>query len=229
MTDTAHPVALPRPAAPEPGPLDDAFYDLVETRFRRLVHDNPILGTALGLHDRDDTLGDGGREQVLTELAAERDHLSRIEALDADGLSSAARFERELEIHNLRRNLFDLEVHRVWERRSTAMDGVGDPLFAIFARDFAPLPDRLRSMTARMEDVPRLLEEHRSRATLPQVRLWQELELDSARDIVVHCRTGVRSAQAVEFLQDAGFDRVWNLKGGIHAWADEIDASLPKY
>ncbi len=54
-------------------------------------------------------------------------------------------------------------------------------------------------------------------------------ELDSARDIVVHCRTGVRSAQAVEFLQDAGFEHVWNLKGGIHAWSDEIDASLPKY
>jgi adenylyltransferase/sulfurtransferase len=54
-------------------------------------------------------------------------------------------------------------------------------------------------------------------------------ELDSAADIVVHCRTGVRSAQAVEFLQDAGFERVWNLKGGIHAWSDEIDSALPKY
>jgi len=54
-------------------------------------------------------------------------------------------------------------------------------------------------------------------------------ELDSARDIVVHCRTGVRSAQAVEFLRDAGFDRVWNLKGGIHAWSDEVDTTVPKY
>jgi adenylyltransferase/sulfurtransferase len=54
-------------------------------------------------------------------------------------------------------------------------------------------------------------------------------ELDSARDLVIHCRTGVRSAQAVQFLQDAGFDRVWNLSGGIHAWSDEIDPSIPKY
>jgi adenylyltransferase/sulfurtransferase len=54
-------------------------------------------------------------------------------------------------------------------------------------------------------------------------------ELDSAHDIVVHCRTGVRSAQAVVFLQDAGFERVWNLKGGLHAWSDEIDPTLPKY
>ncbi len=54
-------------------------------------------------------------------------------------------------------------------------------------------------------------------------------ELDSSRDIVVYCRTGVRSAQAVGFLQDAGFDKVWNLTGGIHAWSDEIDSSIPKY
>jgi adenylyltransferase/sulfurtransferase len=54
-------------------------------------------------------------------------------------------------------------------------------------------------------------------------------ELDSARDIVVHCRTGVRSAQAVEFLRDAGFERVWNLKGGIHAWSDEVDPGVVKY
>ena len=54
-------------------------------------------------------------------------------------------------------------------------------------------------------------------------------ELDSARPIVVMCRTGVRSAQIVEWLQQAGFERVANLRGGIHAWADEIDPSIPKY
>jgi len=54
-------------------------------------------------------------------------------------------------------------------------------------------------------------------------------ELDSARDLVVYCRTGVRSAQAVEFLRDAGFEKVWNLKGGMHAWSDEIDPTVPKY
>ena len=54
-------------------------------------------------------------------------------------------------------------------------------------------------------------------------------ELDRDRDIVVHCRTGVRSAKAVKFLREAGFNQVRNLKGGILAWADEIDPSLPKY
>jgi molybdopterin/thiamine biosynthesis adenylyltransferase/rhodanese-related sulfurtransferase len=54
-------------------------------------------------------------------------------------------------------------------------------------------------------------------------------ELDSSREIVAHCRSGVRSARAVEFLQQAGFKKVHNLAGGILAWADRIDPKMPKY
>jgi adenylyltransferase/sulfurtransferase len=54
-------------------------------------------------------------------------------------------------------------------------------------------------------------------------------ELDSSREIVAHCRSGKRSADAVEFLQKAGFKKIWNLKGGILAWSDEVDPSVPKY
>jgi sulfur-carrier protein adenylyltransferase/sulfurtransferase len=54
-------------------------------------------------------------------------------------------------------------------------------------------------------------------------------ELDSSREIVAHCRSGKRSAEAVEFLRKAGFRKVRNLKGGILAWSDEVDPSVPKY
>ncbi len=54
-------------------------------------------------------------------------------------------------------------------------------------------------------------------------------ELDSSREIVVHCRSGQRSARAVDFLQKAGFRKVANLKGGVLAWADRVDRTLKKY
>jgi len=54
-------------------------------------------------------------------------------------------------------------------------------------------------------------------------------ELDSSREIVAHCRSGKRSAEAVEFLRKAGFRKIWNLKGGILAWSDQVDPSVPKY
>ncbi len=53
--------------------------------------------------------------------------------------------------------------------------------------------------------------------------------LERERDVVVYCRTGVRSARAVAYLQQLGFPRVWNLAGGIHAWSDQVDPSIPKY
>lgn len=55
-------------------------------------------------------------------------------------------------------------------------------------------------------------------------------EIDSARTTVVHCKGGVRSAKAIEALHKNGFlGRLINLKGGITAWSNEVDPSVPKY
>lgn len=54
-------------------------------------------------------------------------------------------------------------------------------------------------------------------------------ELDPASHIVVHCRAGFRGAEAVTKLRDAGFSNAWNLNGGIMAWVDHIDPTLPRY
>ncbi len=54
-------------------------------------------------------------------------------------------------------------------------------------------------------------------------------ELEGYKNMVVHCKSGVRSAKAVKLLHEAGFSDAKNLRGGILAWIDEIDPSLPKY
>jgi sulfur-carrier protein adenylyltransferase/sulfurtransferase len=54
-------------------------------------------------------------------------------------------------------------------------------------------------------------------------------ELDPEDEIVVHCKMGGRSAQAVEFLKQNGFTKARNMKGGILAWSDQVDPSVPKY
>src|SRR5580700_6786807 len=54
-------------------------------------------------------------------------------------------------------------------------------------------------------------------------------ELDSSREIVAHCRSGKRSAEAVDFLRKAGFRKIQNLRGGILAWSDDVDPRVPKY
>jgi molybdopterin/thiamine biosynthesis adenylyltransferase/rhodanese-related sulfurtransferase len=54
-------------------------------------------------------------------------------------------------------------------------------------------------------------------------------ELDAEQEMVVHCKSGMRSAKAIQFLQTRGFRKLKNLKGGILAWAERIDPSVPKY
>ncbi len=54
-------------------------------------------------------------------------------------------------------------------------------------------------------------------------------ELERDRDIVVLCRSGGRSAQVAGFLEQQGFKTVWNLTGGILAWSDQVDSSIPHY
>jgi uncharacterized protein (DUF885 family) len=235
--DALDQLALPRPGpAPDRGPLDDRFYDLVEGRFRRIVRDHPDFATFVGIHTEDHRLANGERDAVLGEIAAERAHLAAVEAIDPTGLSADARFERDLEIHNVRRDLFDIEVQRLWERRSTALDGIGDPLFAVFARDFAPLAERLDAITSRLEAAPAFLEQSKSRAVVPQVRLWQTIEIETAGEIpalfdeIAAAGAGVlgpaearRLDAAIRATKAAVADyRTWlegTLAGGTDEWA----------
>lgn len=223
-------VVLTRPDPdPVPGPLDARLYDLVESRFRRLVRENPVMGTYLGIHTEDERLGDGSRDAVLQELADERAHLSAVEALDPAGLSTTGRFERELELHNVRRSIFDTEEIRTWERRSSALDISGDSLFLIFARDYAPLAERLEALAARLAAVPAYLEQHKTRATQPQVRLWQQIEIDAARDLpsfideIVAAGRGTLQVAARHRLEAAARTAV----AAFGAYGEWLTGSLP--
>ncbi len=65
---------------------------------------------------------------------------------------------------------------------------------------------------------------------IPKGDVLQHLgELPFDRDIVVHCRTGIRSADVIRALQEKGYTRLYNMAGGINAWARRIDPSLPTY
>jgi len=65
---------------------------------------------------------------------------------------------------------------------------------------------------------------------VPLGQIGQRLdEFDKSADIVIHCKSGMRSARACGVLKAAGFEHVRNMKGGILAWSDQVDPSVPKY
>ncbi|MDX1613572.1 MAG: molybdopterin-synthase adenylyltransferase MoeB [Candidatus Promineifilaceae bacterium] len=72
--------------------------------------------------------------------------------------------------------------------------------------------------------------EHLGAYLIPKSKVLERMnELDTAREIVVQCRTGGRSAEIVKLLQEHGFSKLHNLDGGINRWAKEVDPSLPTY
>ena len=185
MTDGL-PIDLPRPApAPDRGPLDDTFYDLVEDRFRRLLALNPTgrrtsVSTSTTMNSATGRATSSSRNWPTIAL-----HLATIEAMDPAGLSGSARFERELEVHNLRLSIFRTAEVRTWARRSQGLDTVGDGLFLLFARDHAPLADRLDAIAGRLEATPAYLEQSKSQATGPLVRRWQAMAIETAASLPV--------------------------------------------
>ncbi|MDQ3406595.1 MAG: DUF885 domain-containing protein [Chloroflexota bacterium] len=169
------------PPLPLDGPEADRRHEeLVRGRFERQLHSFPNFGTYLGIHAEDGRLADLSRHAVLEELAAEQRFLTDIESLDGADMSPPGSFERELSLLSVRRSIFDTETQRLWERKASATDEVGDGLFLLFARDFAPLSERLDSIASRLEAAPIALEQSKDRLGDRPVRLWNELELDAA-------------------------------------------------
>jgi len=62
-------------------------------------------------------------------------------------------------------------------------------------------------------------------STLPQ----RFTDLDPNTQYYIHCKSGVRSLRALQFLREQGFKYLKSVKGGITAWADEVDHTVPKY
>jgi sulfur-carrier protein adenylyltransferase/sulfurtransferase len=73
------------------------------------------------------------------------------------------------------------------------------------------------------------LEEHGARLIPLDQVMERRAEIEADTDVVVYCRSGARSAGAIRQLRAAGVDRLVNLKGGIKAWAEEVDPSKPTY
>ncbi len=145
--------------------------------------------TYYGLHRFDGRLPNGGtadaeaRGRLLAGLAADLEDL-------ADGSLDLQIARRYVELGR-----FEHDEVGLWARMADAPDTIGTALFLTFARDFAPLEERLESIAERLEDVPRYLAASRERLTDP-VRLWATIAAETARQLPELFEVIVASASA---------------------------------
>ncbi|HEY4025631.1 MAG TPA: DUF885 domain-containing protein [Candidatus Dormibacteraeota bacterium] len=153
----------------------DPGAEVIERFFDRLMELCPVEATYHGLHQHDHRLPDGTLagavelQELLhgfeSELATHRD------GLDLD----LARYYTAL-------TRFRLDDMRLWARMPEAPDQIGTAVFLLFARDFAPLEDRLETIATRLEGVPAYLAASREQVLEP-VRLWCEVAATTARQL----------------------------------------------
>ena len=200
VTDHDRP-SLPRPApAATPGPLDDELLrprrDPLRAAHRATTRSSP---PSLGLHDRTTTCSaTAAARRSSAELAADRAHLAALEAHRPGRRCRRRRASSaSSRCHNVRRAIFDADVQRVWERRSSPLDEIGDGLFLLFARDHAPLAERLDAIAGRLEadrHLPRGAEDPRDRSR--RSGCGNEIELETARRAAVVLRRARRGRRA---------------------------------
>jgi len=199
VSDTQAAAPDARTQHPPATEADKKLDALASARFAEVTARHPVFATFLGLTDHDDELGDGSRAAVLDDAAAAHRFVADLEALDVAQLSPYWAIERELALFSTRREIFDIEVHRVWERRVSATDEIGDGVFLLLARGMRPLADRLDSIAARLEKTPRHIEQQKSRlGERPPVKLWNEMELE-AIDSMPSLFAEVAAAAATHF------------------------------
>ena len=188
--------------------MDKEFDDLVQEYVDYWVEKNPILGTYLGLHQYDHLLPDGTRDAFLDNVQKDKEFQQRFEAIDESELSPLKRIERKAILHTLKVSLFREEEYRQWESNPTGIDVIGASIFRLYARDFAPLEERLGNITARLKRTPRYLREYKTRITRP-VKLWVEIQIESSKrfpmflDDIVNTAESVLDSAKLEELEDA--------------------------
>ena len=159
----------------------DARFDRVLERwFRGFLELDPEQATYLGIHDHDHLLSAGTRDHVEQQVAFHKAAISEMERFPADDLSAARALDRELVIHESRLLVHQLAERREWAGSSRGAEHIGNALFPIFTRDYAPLEERLESIAARLEKAPGYLAESRTRVDAP-VRLWVEIDLEGSQ------------------------------------------------
>ncbi len=187
---------------------DEAFDRAAKEVFDLFMERHPPFATYLGIHTYDHLLGHTSRAFVEEEIALTRKWRDRFAAFDPDELSGGRPLDRDLALYVTDLELFQMEEVRHWESIPHGAEGVGAALFALFTREFAPLEDRMRSITGRMEGVPRYLEEVRTRISRP-VRLWTEMELEASQgtpaflEVIQAAAEGKISGDAFKALKTA--------------------------
>ncbi|GAB3389095.1 DUF885 domain-containing protein [Lysobacter fragariae] len=211
-TDTA---ATTAPASTEQA--DAKFADVSKRWLDGWLEQQPVSATQTGKHDFDDRIDDlsaAGRQKFVD---FSKKMLAEVEALDASKLSRENQVDLAILRNQIRGDIWQMETLQSWAWDPQVYNGIaGGALYTLMARDFAPMPQRLKSATARMEKIPALFAQMRE-------------NLDPTRVPKIHAETvSKQNAGVTSIIDDMILPHANELSGDDRKRLDAAAAALKK-
>lgn len=177
-------------AAAAESAADARFADMSKRWLDGVLRLSPVSATQIGDHRYDSEIDDVSAAGRKARNSFSRSILSELESMDRKALSRANQVDAAILGNQLKYDIWDDEILQTWAWNPMAYnDGAGGALYLLMAREFAPLPQRLKSATARMEKLPRFYAQSRT-------------NLDMARVPAVHAQTVAKQNKGVISLID---------------------------
>jgi uncharacterized protein (DUF885 family) len=194
------------------------FLQLTESILDEVLSWDPTHATQLGWRRYDHLLRDLSRDAFVRQAQRLEELIADLEDFKDAELTDDERIDRDLAVHLFRLRLFEIRILRLHEKMAVATDDLGNALFFLFSRDDAPLETRLDAITARLEKVPRYLENSKSSLVSP-CRLWNEIALETG--VALNNFLDVIEAHAVQML--GRNDRTARLSAAIRGAKAALD------
>lgn len=177
-------------ASADTSQADAAFTDLSKRALEGWLQLSPISATQIGEHRYDSEIDDLSAAGRAKNLAFGKQILVELDAIDMKALSRENQVDATILSNQLQYDIWNGETMQGWAWDPQTYSGLaGSAIYGLMAREFAPLPDRLRSATARMEKVPALLAQARE-------------NLDPARVPKVHAETVAKQNNGILSIVD---------------------------
>lgn len=160
------------------------FDRLIDELFDKYFAFYPTFGTAVGFHQYDKLLEDYSKASIDRQMAFAREYLGKFERVNPNDLNAEAAADCRLVIGALNALFLDLEHIRMWEKNPDHYSSqISGSVFVIMSRKFAPASERLRSVIAREQQMPKVLEAARQNLKNPP-RVYTEVALEQLPGIV---------------------------------------------
>lgn len=212
---------------------DENFEKISQEMVTKLLDKNPEMATFLGLHDPYDQIWPkGSADRYFENVELFEEWLRRLSSnIKREEISDDHKIDWEAIEHSKEDWKFFVYEQRMYELNPDAFDEIGGAIFLMFSRDYAPLEKRTNDISARVEKLPKYLEEFHARFEKSQpVRLWTEIAVEKAQGIsglfqfILYTVKGKVSDKIFERLSNA----VTKLEPALEAHMRWLQGLLPR-